>query len=109
MPKEAQIIRTAQQLLTRRGAWHIKTHGTGAGRNGTPDIIATYRGRSLALEAKQPGRKPTRLQQHELDSASAAGAISAVITSRTDIKRILDEIDLELDGNTTTGPRWEDQ
>lgn len=107
MPKEAQIIRTAQQLLTRRGAWHINIGAGGAGRNGIPDIIATYRARSLALEAKQPGRKPTKLQAHELRQAAQAGAIAAVITSTADLKRILDDIDLQLDGPAHAGPPWE--
>lgn len=90
---ETAIVDGGMRLLHRRGAWAVKVHGGACGRNGIPDILATYRGRPLALEFKQPGRHPTRLQQHELDQAAAAGAITAVITSVSQLAQLLDDID----------------
>jgi Holliday junction resolvase len=90
---ERAITDSIRRLLTRRGAWHFKTHGTGMGRVGIPDIIAVYKGRPLALEVKQPGRRPTAIQNHELQSARRAGAIAAVVYDTDEVRRILDAID----------------
>lgn len=93
--RESTIGKACERLLTKRGAWWIKTHGSGIGRAGIPDYLATYEGHSLVLEAKVPGKKPTRLQQHELDLAAAAGAIAVVITSRDQLEQLLDKLDQE--------------
>ncbi len=93
---EAAIVKTIQKTLTDRGAWHFKTHGGGLTRSGIPDIAASYKGRFLALEVKQPGNYPTRLQKHELDRAHRAGAIAAVVRSRDDVDHLLNQIDREM-------------
>ena len=40
---------------------------------GVPDRIILYRGRALFLELKRPGKKPTKLQERELEELRAAG------------------------------------
>ena len=55
-------------------------------RRGLPDIIATVRGRTLALEVKQPGKKATELQLTVLLDLDAAGAVARVVTSLDDAK-----------------------
>ena len=93
---EHAITDSIGRLLTRRGAWWFKTHGAGASRAGIPDILAVYRGRPLALEVKQPGRQPTRLQAHTLARAAAAGAHAACVTNQTVVREMLDSIDHEM-------------
>jgi hypothetical protein len=94
MTLEANIVRAIQRLLDQRDAWHFKTTGVTAA--GIPDINGSYRGRALALEVKQPGRKPTRRQTYQLERARAAGAIAEVVHCAADVARLLDAIDQEL-------------
>lgn len=93
--KEATVARAVDRILRERGAWSVNIHATGATRNGIPDRIAIYQGRPLALELKAPGGRPTRLQQHELDQAQAAGATVAVIHNAAELEQLLDTIDHE--------------
>jgi Holliday junction resolvase len=95
MPRENNIVSAGTRELDRRGAWWFKTHGAGVSRNGVPDVLAIYRGRGLAIEFKQPGRTPTRLQQHELDRVGRAGGCAVVATSVDDVRAILDDIDAQ--------------
>lgn len=70
-------------------AW--KTHGGMYGTAGIPDIIACMGGRFVALEVKQPGGKPTRLQEITLGKIREAGGIAAVVTSVEEVRSVLDE------------------
>ena len=42
-------------------------------RRGVPDRIILYKGRALFLELKRVGKKPTALQEWELDNLRASG------------------------------------
>lgn len=101
MTPEGRVLAAVRVELDARGAWHIKTHGSGVGRNGIPDLIGVYRGMGLAWEIKLPNGHPTRLQAYELGLASRAGADARVITSRDEARAALDAIDLRLDGTPT--------
>jgi Holliday junction resolvase len=92
---EAAIDRSIKRELERRGAWTIKTHGTVAGRRGIPDWLICHRGRFLAIETKQPGAYPGRLQRHELDRVRRAGGLAIVAHSADDVRDALDTIDRE--------------
>lgn len=96
---ESLLVKAIEKTVHQRGGWIFKTHGTGAGRRGIPDLVGSYRGRALALEVKQPGRvsTTTRLQRHELDRASKAGAAAQVVTTTHEVGRILDEIDKDVE------------
>ena len=94
---EAAVQDRIHRVLKRRGAWFVKTHGTGVGRVGLPDDLACYRGRFLAIEVKQPGGKPTRLQAHELGRIRRAGGVALVATSPKEVERVLDDIDQQED------------
>lgn len=88
---EAAIVRGVVAEIRERGGWVIKT--TGVAETGTPDLVGTYRGRALAWEAKQPGSYPTPKQRHALEMAARAGADAAVVRSRLEARRRLDEIE----------------
>lgn len=95
MPERA-IVQATMRLLRKRGAWAFNLHGTVFGRNGLPDIHATYRGTPIVIETKRPGRRPTPLQQHELDRAAKAGARTLVATNVRQVEQLLDQIDEDL-------------
>jgi hypothetical protein len=66
-----------------------KRWGGGMGVAGGPDIDACLRGRSLQLEVKRPGEKPTRLQVKRLGEWRTAGAIAGVVVSVDEVKDLL--------------------
>lgn len=68
-----------------------KRWGGGMGVAGDPDIDACVRGRSVQLEVKRPGEKPTALQVKRLEEWRRAGAITAVVNSVADVRNLLDE------------------
>lgn len=65
-----------------------------ASQSGRSDINACYKGRCLKIELKDPstGYQPTPQQLHYLDKWNAAGAITAVCYSLTDVKNLMEEI-----------------
>lgn len=97
---EAAIVTAVLRAARRRGAKLIKTHGSGYGEIGTPDLLGAYRGRALAWEVKQPGRYPTPKQRHELERWQAAGACAAVVRSAQEAEALLDAIDANIDAMT---------
>ena len=66
-----------------------KRWGGGMGVAGDPDIDACIRGRSLQLEVKRPGEKPTALQAKRLEEWRKAGALVAVVVSVDEVKSLL--------------------
>jgi hypothetical protein len=71
-----------------------KRWGGGMGVAGDPDIDACVRGRSVQLEVKRSGERPTPLQLKRLDEWRQAGALVAVVSSVEDVKSLLTEVDL---------------
>jgi len=71
-----------------------KRWGGGMGVAGDPDIDACIRGRSVQLEVKRPGEKPTALQLKRIEEWRRAGAVVAVVNSVADVRRLLQEIRL---------------
>ena len=67
-----------------------KRWGGGMGVAGEPDIDACLRGRSVQLEVKRPGQKPTPLQLKRLEQWRQAGALVAVVSSVEEVKALLD-------------------
>ena len=65
-----------------------------ASQSGRSDINACYKGRCLKIELKDPktGYKPTQQQLHYLDKWNAAGAITAVCYSLTDVQNLIEEL-----------------
>lgn len=95
---EKDIVAAILRLLKKRPrcfAW--KTHGGMYGTAGIPDIIACVGGRFVALEVKQPGGKPTRLQEITLGKVRASGGIAAVVTSMEEAGRALPAGEAEVD------------
>jgi hypothetical protein len=68
-----------------------KRWGGGMGMAGEPDIDACIGGRSLQLEVKRPGEKPTQLQRKRLEEWRKAGAITGVVTSVADVRDLLEK------------------
>ena len=82
MPLESslvsQILRTLNALP---GCYAYKNHGGPMVTAGLPDIVCVHRGRTVFLEVKLPGRKPTPIQIHRIAQLRAAGAAAEVVHS----------------------------
>lgn len=59
--------------------WYFMPVSNGMGVTGIPDFIGHFRGSFFAVETKTKGKKPTALQQHQLNAISISGAKSFVI------------------------------
>jgi len=95
MITERAIVKAILAYLNGQpGCLARKRWGGGMGVAGDPDIDACIRGRSVQLEVKRAGEKPTPLQLKRLDEWRQAGAIAAVVTSVEDVKSLLTEVDL---------------
>ena len=64
-------------------------------RKGVPDICVVYLGKSIFLEVKRPGGKPTELQKYNIEKIREAGGIAEVVNSYEDVAKILRSIENE--------------
>lgn len=78
---EAKIKAKVRAWLTARGIWYCQPVTGGFGVSGVPDIIACWRGRTLGIEVKAPGKRSntTELQKRQLEQIAAAGGIALVV------------------------------
>jgi len=89
-PSEKSIVNSIIRWLNSQpNCYVIKTYGT-AYSAGQPDLIGCYKGRTLALEVKKPGNTPTKLQLAVLKKWGTAGAITGVVTSVEDVKKLIE-------------------
>ena len=90
MTSERAIVKAILAYLNGLpGCLARKRWGGGMGVAGDPDIDACIRGRSLQLEVKRPGEKPTPLQLQRLEEWRTAGAITGVVTSVEETRAVL--------------------
>lgn len=92
-PSEKAIVNAIKSYLDKLpGCYVIKTYGS-VYSAGQPDLLGCYQGRTLALEVKRPGGKPTKLQAALLKKWGAAGAITGVVTSVEEVEELLGQDD----------------
>lgn len=90
---EKEIVNSILRYLkTVPECFSWKEHGGMYGTAGIPDIICCYRGRFIAFEVKQPGRKLTRLQETTLYKIETAGGFAKKVTSVEEVRLILNEV-----------------
>jgi hypothetical protein len=94
MPIESSITRSIVLLANGLGWWSLKIAGGPHQTSGIPDLLLLKNGRAVFLEVKQPGKKPTKLQEYRMhEIRTVGGAIAAVVTSKTEAERILNAND----------------
>ena len=92
MTSERAIVKaTLAYLNSLPGCLARKRWGGGMGVAGDPDIDACIRGRSVQLEVKRPGEKPTLLQFKRLEEWRQAGALVGVVTSVAEVRTLFEE------------------
>lgn len=75
---ESQIERKVSLYAKQRGVLTYKF--VSPSNRGVPDRVFLYRGQTLFVEFKQPGKKPTALQAREHERLTAAGHKVHVVT-----------------------------
>ena len=99
---EGLVKTKIKRILNERNALHFSPYMAGMGVAGVSDIIALYKGRFIAIEAKSDAtKKPTELQKKFLFSVEVNGGLPLVIhKGNLDLlTEVLDAIDEEEDGN----------
>jgi len=76
---EAKVKARVHARLKTAGAYAVNYIGGAYANNGTPDILACYRGRFVGIECKAGKGKPTQLQLRNLEKIEAAGGLAFVI------------------------------
>lgn len=81
--------------LKERRAYHFYPVTGGYGSSGVPDIVACYMGVFIGIECKSGKKKPTELQQRNLDAISGCGGVALVINEDNieDVDSMLDKIE----------------
>jgi hypothetical protein len=92
MTSERAIVKSILAYLNSLpGCLARKRWGGGMGVAGDPDIDACIRGRSVQLEVKRPGERPTPLQVKRLEEWRQAGALVGVVTSVAEVRTLFEE------------------
>ena len=92
MTSERAIVKAIlAYLCSLPGCLARKRWGGGMGVAGDPDIDACICGRSVQLEVKRPGERPTPLQVKRLEEWRQAGALVGVVTSVAEVRTLFEE------------------
>lgn len=86
-PESAIVNAILRRLNDEPGTYARKTHGNAYSAQ-WPDIIGSTDGRMFAIEVKQPGKRATARQVHELAKWRLAGANVGVATSVEEAEEI---------------------
>lgn len=93
MQPEYRIVQNIKKLIRSRGGWCVKIHGGPYQDAGTPDLLACYKGKFIAIEVKT-ARGVTRPEQRVTQRAITASGGYAIITHLVgEVADALDEID----------------
>ena len=77
---EGLVKTKIKRILNERNALHFSPYMAGMGVAGVSDIIALYKGRFIAIEAKADAtKKPTELQKKFLGQVQSNGGVALVI------------------------------
>jgi Holliday junction resolvase len=79
MTPEAKIKHQVYKVLRKNGAYYFSPIMNGYGKSGVPDIIVCYNGKFVGIECKVGKKKPTELQQKNLNEIESSGGHTLVI------------------------------
>lgn len=88
---EVLVKRRVHARLKAANAYAVNYIGGAFANNGTPDILACYRGKFIGIECKAGKNKPTRLQLRNLEKIEEAGGLAFVI-NETNVE-LLDDLE----------------
>lgn len=88
---EGKVKARLRRLLEINKVYHFMPATGGYGRSGVPDIVGCYKGFFFAIECKAGDKRPTALQEKELERIRDAGGQVFVIneTNEKDVENWL--------------------
>jgi hypothetical protein len=90
MPRESAIVSSIVRVAESLGWKPIKIHGGPYQLTGLPDLLCLQRGHAVWLEVKQPGKKPSAIQQARMNELEARGGTPChVVTSKEEASACL--------------------
>lgn len=93
MQPEYRVVQKIKKLIRSRGGWCVKIHGGPYQDKGTPDILACYQGRFLAVEVKTPRGTPGPEQLVAQKQILGSGGVSLITHRVKEVGDALDAID----------------
>ena len=90
---ESAIQKKIRLEIERRGGFVLKQQASIYSTNGAPDLVCCYRGKFLAIEVKQPGEEPRKIQLHRQKQIRKSGGICEVCDCVEDVIVLLDHED----------------
>jgi Holliday junction resolvase len=81
---EKEIHNAIRDHMRSKGAYVVKT--APPIDNGTPDLLVCLGGLFVGIEVKQPGKSPSKIQQHRMRQIQDAGGVAFVATSVDDVE-----------------------
>jgi Holliday junction resolvase len=78
---ERDIVKKIKDYIKANGGFVVKFHGGPYAEVGIPDLLCCIGGVFVAVEVKQPGKKPTAIQEAKMAEIRAAGGRSFAVTS----------------------------
>lgn len=102
MPRqpEGKLVAKAKKWLTQeKGARCFKIQGQEDSFQevGIPDVLVCWRGQFIALEFKQPGENPSKVQAHVMRSIQNAGGTAECIRSMEDLRQLWGALEVKAD------------
>ena len=90
--EESSIQKDISDYLTSKGA-EVYNPKTGShSKKGTPDLLLCFQGLFIAIEVKQPGKKPSKLQQLRIKRDKKAGGIAFATDNLKEVKELINDI-----------------
>ena len=83
MTPESRTKNRVREVLKKYGVWCFAPVSNGMGVHGIPDIVGVYKGRSIMVECKAPGKKTTPRQDIQIAAIRAAGGTVFIIDGDT--------------------------
>lgn len=95
MQPEYRIAQNIKKLIKARGGWCVKIHGGPYQDAGTPDILACYKGRFIAVEVKTSRgvvRPEQRVMQRAITGSGGYALITHLVSEVADVLDAVDEL-----------------
>lgn len=95
MQPEYRIVQKMKKLIRSRGGWCVKIHGGPYQDAGTPDILACYKGRFIAVEVKTSRgvtRPEQKASQQAITGSGGYALITHLIEEVADVLNAIDEL-----------------
>jgi hypothetical protein len=94
-PEKLIVNKIKDWLSVNCSGFYFKVHGGPYQRSGLPDIMGCWNGRFIGIEVKQPGGKPTELQQRTINDINRAGGLAFVACSVEDVSNEIKKLSKE--------------